>query len=554
MNGESSKLFEKLKVYKNYSNDSIFFKYIFNESDIPDEDSKRPLADQDENVFKPEYTHQIFGDEEVIFGYKNLRINYYLTPGLLDAYIGLSYKEKVSPQRFEGIEPDDVFASFVEFGCSPGFTRNLNVFRTEKLAQDFEFRPYGTKICQYSRELIQNETSNYEIYRVDSKDPEYTNEKFIDYILRVQTMLVFYIETSSFVDTDDSNWTYYLLYQKIKHQSSVSTTSNTEYRYATIGYVSVYNYYGYPDKTRSRISQIMIFPQYEKQGHGAEIVEAVYRDAIQNPGIIDVTAESPTPEFIRLRDFVTTKMCLGLSSFKDRNFLKNGYSNEMMLEALKKLKIPKLQSRRCYEILRLSVTNQNKADEWTSYRLDLKKRFYLPFIRKSKYAKKCNTYGSGGSDETHKTSLESVPVQAKPKGFESRFGGNGAANRLIGIGEEEGTTIGFGANAKPVGASTFFINTGQKSSVSFNGNGKSSMKGVSFSSTNGNGAKLTSLNTSNSTTDSSEADVNDENNGLAQADFVSEKERKKHLEEQFQESVTDYSKVIKRLELANIIN
>lgn len=104
MSGEiSSKLFEKLKVYKNYSNDCIFFKYIFDENDIPDEENKKSVADT--NVFKPEYTHQIFGDEEIIFGYKNLRIDYFLTPGNLDAYIGLSYKEKVSPQKFDGIEP-----------------------------------------------------------------------------------------------------------------------------------------------------------------------------------------------------------------------------------------------------------------------------------------------------------------------------------------------------------------------------------------------------------------------------------------------------------------
>jgi histone acetyltransferase 1 len=110
MSGEiSSKLFEKLKVYKNYSNDCIFFKYIFDESDIPDVENKKSI---DTNVFKPEYTHQIFGDEEIIFGYKNLRIDYFLTPGNLDAYIGLSHKEKVSPQKFDGIEPGIIRNNF----------------------------------------------------------------------------------------------------------------------------------------------------------------------------------------------------------------------------------------------------------------------------------------------------------------------------------------------------------------------------------------------------------------------------------------------------------
>ena len=59
----TSKLFEKLKVYKNYSNECIFFKYVFDVDDISSEDSKKPADDTD--TFKPEYTHQIFGDEEV---------------------------------------------------------------------------------------------------------------------------------------------------------------------------------------------------------------------------------------------------------------------------------------------------------------------------------------------------------------------------------------------------------------------------------------------------------------------------------------------------------
>ncbi len=139
-----------------------------------------------------------------------------------------------------------MFVSFTEFGCSPGYTRNLNVFRSEKMVSDLAFRPFGNKIYEYVRGAETANPRSYEIYKIDSSFPEYSSEKFIDYILRVQTMLVYFIETSSFVDTEDPQWTYFLLYEKIKLQSSVSASSNAGYRYATIGYVSVYNYYAYP--------------------------------------------------------------------------------------------------------------------------------------------------------------------------------------------------------------------------------------------------------------------------------------------------------------------
>jgi histone acetyltransferase 1 len=530
----SSKLFEKLKLYKNYANDCIFFKYIFDQKDLNDENSKKS---DDPTVFKPEYTHQIFGDEEIIFGYKNLKVDYFLTPGSLDAYIGLNFKEKISAQRFEGIEPDNVFEAFNNFGCSPGYTTNLNVF-SEKMTADQQFRPYGNKVSEYTRQLADDKVGTFEIYKVDSTLPEFEDQKFIDYMLRVQTMLVYYIETSCFVDTEDPQWTYYLLYEKRK-------LSNSEYRYLTIGYVSLYNYYAFPDKTRSRISQVMIFPLYERMGHGAELVESVYRDAIQNPNVADITAEDPSPEFIRIRDFITTRMCLTLDSFKDKEKLKKGYSNEMAKEALSKYKMPKLQSRRCYEILRLAAINPNKQDELKDYRLDIKKRLYLPFIRKSKYARNgAEINGESGSD-----AKPAEAVSSKPKnGLENRFGG-GSGVTSNGFGSREidtvgVTTIGFGnSNGGASKIAPLSIN-GKVNTV--NGNGK---KMVSFS------GKNTSLNTSNSTTDNSNQSDGDEDepNAMGQGNlFVSEQERKQYLEEQFQEALNDYNRILKRLEHENI--
>ena len=180
----SAKLIEKLKSYKVYSNDCIFFKLVFSENDLNDKKESK-------NVFIPEFTHQIFGEEEIIFGYKNLQVNYYLTPGSMHAYIGLDYFDKISPQRFDGIEADDVYEAFQKFGCSPGFTRNLDTFCTDKLPLDYEFKPFGIKIHEYSRG---SSSSKFEVYKVDSTNNEFHNQKFIDYLLRVQTMLIFFIE------------------------------------------------------------------------------------------------------------------------------------------------------------------------------------------------------------------------------------------------------------------------------------------------------------------------------------------------------------------------
>lgn len=431
-------LLEKLNAYKCYADECIRFHIIYDENDLARLDQVNNQSDdsaaaEDDNSFKPEFVHQIFGQEETIFGYKNLHVNYCLTPATLDAYIGLSFKDKVTPQRFDGIEADDIYAAFTKFGCSPGFTRNLDVFTTQKLAQDRQFKPYGVKVDEYSQE-----SNTYEVFKIDSSMNEYTDEQFLAYIDRIQTMLVFYIETSSFIDTEDTEWVYFILYEKKQTPSG--------WRYATIGFLSVYNFYSYPDKKRSRISQILILPNHQSKGHASRLVESVYKDALQHSdSISDITAETPSPEFVQVRDYVTAKLChTNLASFRDKEQLKKGFTEQMAQEALVKLKIPRLQSKRCYEILRLAVTNENIDDEWRAYRLEIKKRLYLPFIRRTKYARNAGTVNDEDYNPEPVESSKSARDLKVKSTLENRF-----VESKSGV-----TTIGFGSSSKPCGSGT----------------------------------------------------------------------------------------------------
>jgi histone acetyltransferase 1 len=165
-------------------------------------------------------------------------------------------------------------------------------------------------------------------------------------------------------------------------------------RYLTVAYLSVYNFYAYPDKTRMRVSQLLTLPPYQRAGHAAELLEAVYRDAANNPEVVDVTAEAPSEEFVSLRDFVSTKLCSTLSSFRNVDKLRKGFSAEMAAEALKCYKIPKLQSRRSYEIVRMATTDENNADLWNGFCVDIKKRLYSMFLKYSKFARNSKSLAS----------------------------------------------------------------------------------------------------------------------------------------------------------------
>lgn len=51
--------------------------------------------EDEEASFAPEMCHQVFGENENIFGYTDLRIRLYYSAGSLQTYLGIQYTEKV---------------------------------------------------------------------------------------------------------------------------------------------------------------------------------------------------------------------------------------------------------------------------------------------------------------------------------------------------------------------------------------------------------------------------------------------------------------------------
>lgn len=51
--------------------------------------------ENDETSFGPEMCHQVFGENENIFGYTDLHIRLFYSAGSLQTYLGIEYTEKV---------------------------------------------------------------------------------------------------------------------------------------------------------------------------------------------------------------------------------------------------------------------------------------------------------------------------------------------------------------------------------------------------------------------------------------------------------------------------
>ncbi|WAR05561.1 HAT1-like protein [Mya arenaria] len=256
--------------------------------------------------------------KESIFGYKNLEIQMYYTAARLNTYLNIRYKDKVSPEKHEGLKPDDVIGSLAK-EIPPGYYSNIDDFNGEK--------------------------REFEIYKTDIECPG-----FREYHQRLQTFVLFFIDAASFIDVDDDRWSFYLLFEKYK------SAGNT--MYAIGGYMTVYNYYAYPSRHRPRIRAM----EHSYSRHSTTVAMA--------------TQTYLTSQ--RLRDFVDARNCQKLKSFQPDK-LKAGFDEDMVREARSKLKLNRRQIKRVYEILRLKVTNVNKKEEYTQYRLEIKRRLNIPF-------------------------------------------------------------------------------------------------------------------------------------------------------------------------------
>lgn len=357
----------RLKPYVIDSNEALDIKLIRKEDDLEDDDTS----------FSPEMSHQVFGDSETIFGYKDLQVQLYYSAGSLETYLGMKYTEKLHKGEFDDVEPDDVFPKLMS-KLTPPVYDNLDTF-IKALSKDEKFKPSGELLHSFT---VNDNGNNrqFEVYKADMTCPG-----FKEYHDRLQMFILWYIDAASFIDVDDDQWHYFNMYEKF--------TLSGHQRYATIGFATVYQYYAYPNHTRPRIAQVLILPPFQKLGLCANLLRAIYRHYIGSNEVKDITVEDPAIEFQRVRDYVDAINCMKLPSFS-RESLIQGFNKDMVNEARDKYKINKRQSRRIYEILRLRMTDLSNEQEYRDYRLDVKKRLNSPYKRGLQDMKRLESLGS----------------------------------------------------------------------------------------------------------------------------------------------------------------
>ncbi|KAL2155984.1 hypothetical protein VTH82DRAFT_728 [Thermothelomyces myriococcoides] len=274
--------------------------------------------------FHPKFTYSLFGDNEEIFGYKDLEINLRYNASDMRPNLSVTYSKK-----FPGVgdtEATDVDSILREILPDVAFQSKKD-FETAVNGLQKDWTPPGELITTF-----RSQGNTFEVWKGTLADPAVKQVA-----RRIQILAPLFIEGGTAIDVDDSDadrWTVFFLYQK------QATSSANPYIFA--GYSTVYRFFHFrplsppvtPSESevekatlaqdfdlsqlpcRSRISQFIILPPFQRKGLGPRLYSCVFKEYIQHPQTVEITVEDPNEAFDDLRDIADLHYLRQLPEFQ----------------------------------------------------------------------------------------------------------------------------------------------------------------------------------------------------------------------------------------------
>lgn len=192
----------------------------------------------------------------------------------------------------------------------------------------------------------------------------------------MQQFILFFIEGGSYVQEDEDAWEFMTLFERRKRAGTDIFT------YHFVGYTSLYPFWCFPDKIRLRLSQFVILPPYQQQGHGSHLYSALFEHMVSRDDVTELTVEDPAEAFEDLRDRNDLCFLVKEGIPEDPKFLVGigaGPRSERAAwesELRHKYKIAQRQFDRLLEILLLRQLDGKDEAKVKAYRLHVKARLY----------------------------------------------------------------------------------------------------------------------------------------------------------------------------------
>ncbi|KAF7720958.1 histone acetyltransferase 1 [Apophysomyces ossiformis] len=283
--------------------------------------------------------------------------------GSLQPFFSVSYLAQYEPDTEEkSAKVDNIEEKLKE--SVEGYITNYDEFIRIVREDPEKFRPIGEKVNEYCREGENGEEEYYEIYKSSFRNP-----RFVEYHKRMRFFMFLFVEGTSLIDVDDEKWEIYTLFKREGRGELAS--------YRFMGYTTAYAFYCYPEHSRMRISQFLILPPFQDQGHGSKLYRTIFDIFAARKDVIEITVEDPNQEFSDMRDKCDMRYLLEHHAFDELNAAP--VSREDIRKIKKQFKLTERQTQQCVEMHLLSKLNKMDATAYKEYRLQVKRRLYVPY-------------------------------------------------------------------------------------------------------------------------------------------------------------------------------
>ncbi|KAJ9167919.1 hypothetical protein P3X46_019508 [Hevea brasiliensis] len=296
--------------------------------------SKEQVGASESYCIDPVDLNGFFDEDGKIYGYHGLKITIWISSITFHAYADIIYQSRSDGAK--GIT--DLKSSLQRI-----FAETL-VESKDDFLKSFSVESHLIRSIVSTGEILQQKGSNEHIH--DSVSHTHngaatSDVKVVRMVIgnagtghlysRLIPLVLLLVDGSNPIDVTDPGWELYVLVQEINDEQG-----DTQHR--VLGFTAVYRFYHYPDKTRLRLSQILILPPYQHKGYGCRLVEVVNNVAISED-VYDLTVEEPLHYFQHVRTCVDVQRLLVFNPIQDA--INSAVSNLKQGKLSKKTHVPR---------------------------------------------------------------------------------------------------------------------------------------------------------------------------------------------------------------------
>ncbi|WCJ42626.1 Histone acetyltransferase type B catalytic subunit [Euphorbia peplus] len=273
-----------------------------------------------------------FDEDGKIYGYNGLKINIWISSITFHAYADITYKSKSDGGK--GIT--DLKSTLQTI-----FADTL-VDSKDDFLQSFSAESHLIRSLVSTGEILQHKAVNGHNGEFQTHVAGAASDlKVVRMVMgsegagllysRLIPLVLLLIDGSNPIDVADPGWEIYVLVQEKKDEQEKSQDR-------ILGFTGLYRFFHYPDKTRLRLSQILVLPPYQHKGYGRHLLEVVHNFAISED-VYDFTVEEPLDYFQHVRTCSDIQRLLAFDPIQD--VVKSAVSNLKQGKLSKKTHVPR---------------------------------------------------------------------------------------------------------------------------------------------------------------------------------------------------------------------